>query len=574
RFDQYQWQDRTIHVQEDRSHESNHAPENNAAPEFRAPSEGYGPGPGHVASYFRPLPMMNQNIAGRQVFVGNLPFQCQWQDLKDLFRKAGPVLRADVALGFDGRSRGFGSVLFVNPEDAKKAIETFDNYEFQGRNLRVHYDRYSHLGHGVPVGNNMGPMMHPHPPPPHPHGHPHHLSHQALHPHPHPHHRMHPIHAQHNHGFPGTFHPQQHMIPLGNHSIGPQGQFGAGPPLFNGRPFSPTLLGPGSNIGGNFNHSNKGPPPSNVPEGSNLASPVNNNIATPPGFEPTSGSLGMTSPSISSSTSIVAGSDAAVAPMILGGGPAPLSIPMLHSAPQPYPFLMNLGAIRKPPGGHDSLNEPSGANLLSGVAGGENDFTVLGNPYHFVQEAPSAESGDAASTSETVNVNNITTNGSSKHLADSHGGSGINGSGPDNGGIIDVRPMFGQDDGIGSFSPGFYMYPPLLPRHHQQLAAGYPPFQDSYSREHAPLPHVMHGPTPPPHTPGVTGNVGGGNGLGRGLPNQPEWIAHPSAFTMGPFQPMYGALPSVHHGHGNSYLNDDDDEQSGKYVIPPLDTHS
>ena len=54
---------------------------------------------------------------GRVLFVGNLPFHCQWQDLKDLFRAAGNIQRADVALNADGRSRGFGTVLFASPED-------------------------------------------------------------------------------------------------------------------------------------------------------------------------------------------------------------------------------------------------------------------------------------------------------------------------------------------------------------------------------------------------------------------------------------------------------------------------
>lgn len=31
-------------------------------------------------------------------------------------------MRADVVLGYDGRSRGFGSVQFATPEDASNAI--------------------------------------------------------------------------------------------------------------------------------------------------------------------------------------------------------------------------------------------------------------------------------------------------------------------------------------------------------------------------------------------------------------------------------------------------------------------
>lgn len=38
-------------------------------------------------------------------------------------RKCGTVLRVDVALTPEGRSRGFGVVLFGRIEDAQKAIE-------------------------------------------------------------------------------------------------------------------------------------------------------------------------------------------------------------------------------------------------------------------------------------------------------------------------------------------------------------------------------------------------------------------------------------------------------------------
>lgn len=50
----------------------------------------------------------------------------QWQDLKDLFRPAGAVIRADVATAPDGQSRGFGTVLFASKEDAQKAVGMFN----------------------------------------------------------------------------------------------------------------------------------------------------------------------------------------------------------------------------------------------------------------------------------------------------------------------------------------------------------------------------------------------------------------------------------------------------------------
>ncbi|KXN89361.1 hypothetical protein AN958_05860 [Leucoagaricus sp. SymC.cos] len=81
----------------------------------------------------------------RNLFVGNLPFHCQWQDLKDLFRQAGTIIRADVALGPDGRSRGFGTVVFATEADGERALKMFNGYEYNGRVLKVHFDRYSHL---------------------------------------------------------------------------------------------------------------------------------------------------------------------------------------------------------------------------------------------------------------------------------------------------------------------------------------------------------------------------------------------------------------------------------------------
>ncbi|KAG1767773.1 hypothetical protein EDD22DRAFT_766399, partial [Suillus occidentalis] len=86
-----------------------------------------------------------QDVVGgtgmKTLFVGNLPFHIQWQDLKDLFRAAGAVARADVTVGPDGRSRGFGTVSFVTEDGAERARRTFDGYEFNGRPLKVHYDK-------------------------------------------------------------------------------------------------------------------------------------------------------------------------------------------------------------------------------------------------------------------------------------------------------------------------------------------------------------------------------------------------------------------------------------------------
>lgn len=74
-----------------------------------------------------------------------LPYRVRWQDLKDLFRKAGTVLRADVSLGPDNRSRGYGTVLLATAEDAGRAVDMFNGYEWMTRVLEVRPDRMGAL---------------------------------------------------------------------------------------------------------------------------------------------------------------------------------------------------------------------------------------------------------------------------------------------------------------------------------------------------------------------------------------------------------------------------------------------
>ena len=59
-----------------------------------------------------------------QVVVQGIPFAYAWQDLKDLFKPVGGV-KADIVMGQDGRSKGWGTVLFDSQEDTEKAIQVY-----------------------------------------------------------------------------------------------------------------------------------------------------------------------------------------------------------------------------------------------------------------------------------------------------------------------------------------------------------------------------------------------------------------------------------------------------------------
>ena len=78
---------------------------------------------------------------GRQVHVGNLDFAVGWQDLKDLFRGAGNVVRADILGDHEGLSKGQGTVLYGTADDAQNAIRMYNGFQHNGRALSVKIDK-------------------------------------------------------------------------------------------------------------------------------------------------------------------------------------------------------------------------------------------------------------------------------------------------------------------------------------------------------------------------------------------------------------------------------------------------
>ncbi|KAG8771082.1 hypothetical protein FRC16_006118, partial [Serendipita sp. 398] len=120
---------------------------------------GYGGSGGGGGSVPPPRSSVGGN-PGNQLYVGNLPYQAGWQDLKDLFRSAGNIVRADINIGIDGRAKGSGTVVYETAKDAQAAISMYHGYEWYGRVLEVREDRYAGLhgsrGRGAPRGLGMG----------------------------------------------------------------------------------------------------------------------------------------------------------------------------------------------------------------------------------------------------------------------------------------------------------------------------------------------------------------------------------------------------------------------------------
>ena len=72
------------------------------------------------------------------IFVGNLPFRAEQEDVAELFASFGEVANCALPLERDtGRKRGFAFVELANPDSEDRAIEALQGAELMGRPLRI-----------------------------------------------------------------------------------------------------------------------------------------------------------------------------------------------------------------------------------------------------------------------------------------------------------------------------------------------------------------------------------------------------------------------------------------------------
>jgi RNA recognition motif-containing protein len=77
-----------------------------------------------------------------KLYVGNLSYTVSEDQLRELFGQAGAI--KEVALIMDRETRrpkGFGFVEMETQVEAQKAIEMFNEYEFEGRRMTVNFAR-------------------------------------------------------------------------------------------------------------------------------------------------------------------------------------------------------------------------------------------------------------------------------------------------------------------------------------------------------------------------------------------------------------------------------------------------
>ncbi|MCX5942422.1 MAG: RNA-binding protein [Cyanobacteria bacterium] len=72
------------------------------------------------------------------IFVGNLPFRAEQEDIAELFARFGEVANCSLPLERDtGRKRGFAFVEMADAESEGRAIEALQGAELMGRPLRI-----------------------------------------------------------------------------------------------------------------------------------------------------------------------------------------------------------------------------------------------------------------------------------------------------------------------------------------------------------------------------------------------------------------------------------------------------
>jgi RNA recognition motif-containing protein len=95
----------------------------------------------------------------KNIFVGNLSFNTNEDELRQIFESYGQVDRVSILTDRDtGRSRGFGFVEMSSDEDGEKAITALNGSQFGGRTINVNEARpkSDHRGGGGGFGGGGG----------------------------------------------------------------------------------------------------------------------------------------------------------------------------------------------------------------------------------------------------------------------------------------------------------------------------------------------------------------------------------------------------------------------------------
>jgi cold-inducible RNA-binding protein len=90
---------------------------------------------------------------GRRLFVGNLSYQTDEQELTNLFSQYGSVESAQIVRDMaTGRARGFAFVEMGSDDEAQQAASALNNTQLGGRTIAVNEARPREARAGGPGG--------------------------------------------------------------------------------------------------------------------------------------------------------------------------------------------------------------------------------------------------------------------------------------------------------------------------------------------------------------------------------------------------------------------------------------
>lgn len=75
---------------------------------------------------------------GTKVMLTNFAVSVTEKDLNDLFSAVGPIKSCELDYDKEGKSKGTGTVIFVNHSDAIKSIEEYQDRELDGKEMKLH----------------------------------------------------------------------------------------------------------------------------------------------------------------------------------------------------------------------------------------------------------------------------------------------------------------------------------------------------------------------------------------------------------------------------------------------------
>ena len=102
-----------------------------------------------VAQAYGPAATQQQQQQQQQkhdIFVGNLNFSTTEEQLHQAFSEIGRVIKVRMVHDLEtGKPRGFAFIEFEDPQAALSAIRNMNDYELNGRRIRVNFSNSSHL---------------------------------------------------------------------------------------------------------------------------------------------------------------------------------------------------------------------------------------------------------------------------------------------------------------------------------------------------------------------------------------------------------------------------------------------